>query len=217
MAGAVPSIVNEPPGRSSLGQMLRRCAALAAPCVLLAWWVGRPWRWFSWHPLLMSLAFVPAAGSGILRKRLGGRANTLAHGYTMVVALALALCGWYVIYTHKITLGKPHYTSWHAWQGLLALAGYGAGAAGGLSGLHPDMGRCTASRPLRLVHKLSSRTATVAALVALGSGYAKLADPYTPPVVAVALLALAVALSLFERPTPIRRRIAASAGEAHSV
>ena len=176
------------------------CAALTVPCLMVTYYIGRPWRWFSLHPLLMTLAFVAAAGSGILVKRRGGRANTLAHGYAMVTAFAMALGGWYVIYQQKIMLGKPHNTSWHSWQGVSACIGYGVGAAVGLSALHPDHGLWRTSQRIRLAHKMTSRVATAAALLAMGSGYAKLADGYSPAVVAPSLVALAVGLSLFEHP-----------------
>ena len=70
------------------------------PCAALAAYIGSPWRWFSWHPLLMMLAFVAAAGSGILTKHKGGRENTIMHGYCMIFALLLSLGGWYVIYQY---------------------------------------------------------------------------------------------------------------------
>lgn len=72
----------------------------ALPCAGLAAYIGSPWRWFSWHPLLMMLAFVAAAGSGILTKQKGGRENTIMHGYCMIFALLLSLGGWYVIYQY---------------------------------------------------------------------------------------------------------------------
>ena len=152
-----------------------RFTQFAIPCVGLAYYVGRPWRWFSWHPMLMSLAFVAAAGSGILVKRKGGRVNTITHGGMMVGALALALGGWYIIYEQKKMLGKPHNTSWHSWQGLSAIGGYAAGAASGVAGLHPDFGLLRTHKKFRLTHKLASRAATIAALVATASGYLKLA------------------------------------------
>ena len=48
----------------------------------------------------------------------------------------------YVIYTNKIVLGKPHYTSWHSWTGLLGLGLFASMAIGGVAGLDPDWGRC---------------------------------------------------------------------------
>ena len=101
----------------------------------------------------MTLAFVAAAGSGILTKRKGGRVNTIVHGYTMLGAFVMALGGWYVIYQQKVMLGKHHNTSWHSWQGLLAIGGYLLGGTLGLCALHPDFGQWRTSKRVRLVHK----------------------------------------------------------------
>lgn len=34
--------------------------------------VWTEWKWFNWHPLAMSLAFVPFAGMATLLKKIGG-------------------------------------------------------------------------------------------------------------------------------------------------
>jgi len=159
----------------------------------------------------MSLAFVVAAGSGIVVKRRGGRANTILHGNTMIASFALAMGGWYIIYEQKNMLGKPHNTTWHSWQGLLACAGYGVGAAVGLAALHPDWGRCRTSKRIRLLHKGFSRASTAAALAAIGTGYSKLADRASSVFVVAALLALALVLGLVERPTRAGSEAPASA------
>ena len=104
-------LVNESTSMAAIF-LLRRALVLAVPCVGLTYYIGRPWRWFSWHPLLMTLAFIAAAGSGILVKRKGGRVNTILHGSAMVFAFVLAMLGWYVIREQKKMLGKPHNTSW---------------------------------------------------------------------------------------------------------
>jgi hypothetical protein len=46
--------------------------------------------------------------------------------------------GWYVIYSNKNILGKPHLTSWHSWIGFAALIGWIAFALAGALGLHPE-------------------------------------------------------------------------------
>lgn len=43
------------------------------------------------------------------------------HSAMSNIALASMAGGLYTIYTNKERLGKPHWTSWHAWVGLLAL------------------------------------------------------------------------------------------------
>ena len=59
--------------------------------LILSFYIMRPFRWFSLHPLLMLLAFLTAGSSAIDVKQRGGRENTLIHGYTMCMALLLAL------------------------------------------------------------------------------------------------------------------------------
>ena len=150
------------------------CALVPVVAILSAY-IGWPLRWFSLHPLLMTLGFVAAAAAGILAKRAGGRVNTITHAFSMSAALALALGGWYVIREQKNMLGKPHNTSWHACFGLLALAGYGLGALGGWVALHPDFGVARRNAAFRRAHKWSSRGATAVALGSIVSGWSKLA------------------------------------------
>ena len=164
---------------------------LTLPALLLAAHIGQPWRWFSLHPLLMLLAFVAAAGTGILTKIKGGRVNTLTHGYLMCSAFVLSLGGWYVIHIQKNMLGKPHLTTWHAWAGVAAILGYAFGAAGGAVVLHPDFGMAKKSQTFRSVHKLGMRAATLVAFAAIGSGWAKLAGTATTLGTAALLAALA--------------------------
>merc|ERR1712224_730420 len=90
------------------------CTVLVAVSTALSVYIGQPWRWFSWHPLLMMLAFVGTACAGIVAKRKGGRKNTIDHAWLMSASAALSLGGWYVIYQQKIMLGKPHNTSYHS-------------------------------------------------------------------------------------------------------
>ena len=69
--------------------------------------------WFSWHPLSMIIAFVTVTCNATLIKKIGGRDNTLLHGYLMMGALLLGGWGWYVIHTNKDISNKPHWTTLH--------------------------------------------------------------------------------------------------------
>ena len=171
-------------------------ATLALPCVLLSYAVSQPLRWFSWHPLLMLLSYVAAAGAGILTKRKGGRLNTITHGYAMIVASLLALGGWYVIFEQKRMLSKSHNTSWHAWLGLVAIASYVAGAVGGSVALHPDFGMWRRDARFRHVHKLAARAGTISAFAAIGTGVLKLAGTVLTSAVVIALIGLGWRLHL---------------------
>ena len=70
--------------------------------------------WFSWHPLSMLVSFVVLASNASLIKKIGGRDNTMTHGYMMVLAVVISMFGWYVIHTNKDMSNKPHWTTLHA-------------------------------------------------------------------------------------------------------
>lgn len=51
------------------------------------------------------------------------------HSALSNLALLCMLGGTYAIYSNKERFGKPHWTTWHAWAGLLALALWAANVA----------------------------------------------------------------------------------------
>eukprot|EP00816_Leptocylindrus_hargravesii_P008414 CAMPEP_0196814382 /NCGR_PEP_ID=MMETSP1362-20130617/42927_1 /TAXON_ID=163516 /ORGANISM="Leptocylindrus danicus, Strain CCMP1856" /LENGTH=190 /DNA_ID=CAMNT_0042190973 /DNA_START=56 /DNA_END=628 /DNA_ORIENTATION=+ len=115
------------------------------------------WRWFSWHPFLMVLAFVGFMGSGSMIKKMGGYTNTKVHGILGSLGTMCALGGFYVIYTNKNELGKDHFTTPHGKAGLLCLIGsIMVGSAGGVF-LHPDFGVDKTNKTIRKVHSWASR------------------------------------------------------------
>lgn len=69
------------------------------------------WRWFSWHPFLMSVGFIGMMGSASMIKKLGGYTNTKLHGILASLGSMMAMGGFYVIYTNKELLGKEHFTT----------------------------------------------------------------------------------------------------------
>ena len=182
--------------KSATPTLARSRSWAGASCGLLAYYIGTPWRWFSWHPLMMMLAFIAAAGSGILTKHKGGRENTITHGGCMIIALVLSLGGWYVIYQQKIMLGKPHNTSWHALLGLVAIGGYALGALSGATALHPDWGVAKTVQPVRLAHKFVARASSLSAFAAIGTGWYKLGGAATTAALLAALALLAWRLRL---------------------
>ncbi len=177
----------------STGAALLSSAVVAGVLSLRAGW---PPRWFSFHPLLMFLAFVCAAWCGIAAKQKGGRTNTLNHAWLLCTATLLSLAGWYVIYEQKNMNRKLHNTSWHAWLGLATIGMYVLGACGGLSALHPDFGVARKSKLVRTTHRRSSRFATAVAFVACVSGYMKMVSGLEATVVGALLAALAAVVLL---------------------
>uniref|UniRef100_A0A131YAZ5 ascorbate ferrireductase (transmembrane) n=2 Tax=Ixodes ricinus TaxID=34613 RepID=A0A131YAZ5_IXORI len=88
-------------------------------------------RWFSWHPTLMTLAFglltQPAVALlmprplPVLRAIGFQRRRVFLHWALQVTSLSCSAVGFWVAYTNKDLLSKPHLTSWHAWAGVAAL------------------------------------------------------------------------------------------------
>ncbi len=62
-----------------------------------------------------------------------------------MLATALALFAWYVIYTNKEATGKPHLVSYHAQLGALCLAGYVAMSVVGAVALDAVLVNCVLS------------------------------------------------------------------------
>ncbi|KAJ1448083.1 hypothetical protein M885DRAFT_540403 [Pelagophyceae sp. CCMP2097] len=132
------------------------------------------WGWFSYHPLSMMTAFVSFGSSAAIVKKRGGYENTKLHGYIMTCSVALAMFGWYVIYSNKQLFNKPHLTSWHSLVGVYALVGYLVLQVVGLLGLHPDFGVLKTNKTVRTVHKLFGRTVIAAGWMACSMGFNKM-------------------------------------------
>jgi hypothetical protein len=54
-------------------------------------------------------------GVAAVTKKRGGYTNTKLHGMIAWAGLILAGGGLYVIYQHKESMGKNHYTTYHSW------------------------------------------------------------------------------------------------------
>jgi len=119
--------------------------------------------WFSYHPFFMILSFIAIVSNALLIKKIGGYDNTKLHGYMMTSALFMALFALYVIYSNKILLGKPHFTSIHGKLGVTVIIGYLALGLVGAIALHPDWGVLRTNKTVRAVHKWLGRLFTSAA------------------------------------------------------
>lgn len=107
------------------------------------------WVWFSWHPTAMIFAFIFLAGFSILTKKAGGYKNTKIHGIVMGVATIVGCFGWYVIYSNKETLGKPHLVTLHAKIGVVVLVAYIIIACFSFPLLNPDWGFLRTNKIIR--------------------------------------------------------------------
>ena len=129
---------------------------------------------FSGHPILMSISFVGCAGMAMLYKKLGGRENTLIHGYLMMGGSLAALIAWYIVYAYK---GASNLTSRHAQLGALSIIGYLAVGMAGSIFLHPDFGivkntpqLMKYNNQIRFIHKYLGRLFTCIAWYVLYLG-----------------------------------------------
>ena len=148
------------------------------------------WKWFSYHPTAMLLAYVAIAGNATLLKKIGGKENTERHGVLMGLATALALFGWYVIYTNKTAFNKPHNTSWHAWMGIAVLVGYMLLAPLSWLTLNPTSGIFRTNKTFRALHKWMGRFLSVLAWLCCAVGWFNM----NPDVLVRALFAVPLAV-----------------------
>lgn len=132
------------------------------------------WIWFSWHPLTMIVSFIGLAINGAMIKKIGGYDNTVTHGKLMNAGVAIALFGWYVIYSNKEMNNKPHLVTLHAKLGVVAMLGYLGLGVVGLLALHPDFGFLKTNQTVRFAHKWSGRAMTALAWYVCVLGFAKM-------------------------------------------
>ena len=115
------------------------------------------WRYFSWHPFLMTCGMVGFAGIGSVTKKIKGYANTKLHAFLAWASIFCSLAGLYVIYQNKEINGFKHLKSYHAWFGIsLFLSCFGLGMVGTVV-LHPDFGLDNTNKTIRLAHKMGAR------------------------------------------------------------
>jgi hypothetical protein len=131
--------------------------------------------WFSWHPLAMIVGFVTLSTNAALIKKIGGRDNTITHGYLNLAAAALAAFGWYVIHSNKNMQGKQHWTTLHGKMGFALMVTYIAAGLGGLAALHPDFGFLRKNNSFRLVHKWAGRVLAATSWIICVQGLLKVA------------------------------------------
>jgi len=135
---------------------------------------GAGWRFFSYHPMLMTLGWILCMGNASLVKKLGGYSNTKTHGILAFVGSTLSWLGFYVIYKNKDQMGKPHFATYHAIGGMVCLVGSSMIGAVGSVFLHPDFGIDKTNKTIRFAHKTSARVLLFMAWLVAFSGLATL-------------------------------------------
>lgn len=121
------------------------------------------WRFFSWHPLLMTIGMIALPGIAAVTKKLGGYTNTKIHAIVSWLAIFSTLGGYYIIYQNKENNGARHLTSTHANVGIFVMINMiGLGLFGSIV-LHPDFGIDKTNKTLRSLHKLGARIVLIIA------------------------------------------------------
>jgi hypothetical protein len=112
------------------------------------------WRYFSWHPLLMTLGMVGLTSIGAMTKKLGGYVNTKSHAILSWGSIIVSLTGLYCIYTNKERNGYAHLKSKHALVGVAVFCSCFALGFVGSAVLHPDFGFDKTNKTVRKLHKV---------------------------------------------------------------
>nr|XP_023018549.1 cytochrome b561 domain-containing protein 2-like [Leptinotarsa decemlineata] len=91
----------------------------------------RPFEFFTWHPLLLSLGWMLLMTEGILiiskenpvvrKLRLNHTWKLRYHWIILSIALLLVFIGFLIAVVNKNRLNKKHFKSWHALFGLISL------------------------------------------------------------------------------------------------
>lgn len=153
--------------------------SLVAGLVLAYQPAGAGFRYFSYHPLCMTIGFIGLFGNAIAAKKyVGGYSYTKLHGNLSGLGLAFILYGWYVIYQNKELMGKPHITSNHAKAGLVTiLSSLGLLLFGSIV-LHPDWGVGKLNKTYRKLHKLGGKAVVALSWFVCFSGLRQLTNDY---------------------------------------
>jgi cytochrome b-561 domain containing protein 2 len=93
---------------------------------LIAFFGGASFKWFTWHPLLLS-ASLTLFSYGVLTLQPTSQARTKAaglvrHQLAMIgLGIPVALLGFLAVFFTKIANDKQHFTSWHGFIGIFTL------------------------------------------------------------------------------------------------
>ncbi|XP_045348882.1 transmembrane reductase CYB561D2 isoform X1 [Leopardus geoffroyi] len=154
---------------SHIYRALRTASGAAAHLVALGFTIfvavlARPGSsLFSWHPMLMSLAFsflmteallVFSPESSLLRS-LSRKGRARCHWVLQLLALLCALLGLGLVILHKEQLGKAHLATWHGRAGLIAVLWAGLQCSGGVGLLYPKLLPRWPLAKLKLYHATS--------------------------------------------------------------
>ncbi|KAJ7316689.1 hypothetical protein JRQ81_002851 [Phrynocephalus forsythii] len=118
---------------------------------------------FSWHPLLMSLAFsflmteallVYSPESSLLQS-FSRKARVRFHWALQLLSFICAVLGLAIISSNKYINGKDHFVTWHGQTGLLTVLYAGMQCMGGIALLYPKLIKNWTLSKLKLYHATS--------------------------------------------------------------
>uniref|UniRef100_A0A8D0G7Z5 ascorbate ferrireductase (transmembrane) n=1 Tax=Sphenodon punctatus TaxID=8508 RepID=A0A8D0G7Z5_SPHPU len=118
---------------------------------------------FSWHPLLMSLAFsflmtealLTFSPESSLLRSFSRKAKVRFHWALQLLSLLCALMGLGIISYNKYLNGKAHFVTWHGLTGLLMVLYASMQCMGGLALLYPKLMKNWTLAKLKLYHATS--------------------------------------------------------------
>ncbi|KAF7249765.1 Cytochrome b561 domain-containing protein 2 [Varanus komodoensis] len=118
---------------------------------------------FSWHPLLMSLAFsflmtealLTFSPESSLLRSFSRKAKVRFHWALQVLSLICAVLGLAIISYNKYLNGKDHFVTWHGQTGLLTVLYASMQCLGGLALLYPKLLKNWTLSKLKLYHATS--------------------------------------------------------------
>ncbi|XP_061908016.1 transmembrane reductase CYB561D2-like isoform X1 [Entelurus aequoreus] len=131
--------------------------------------------WFSWHPLLMTLAFSLFMTEAILvfsphgspMRRFSHKVKVRVHWLLQCACLLCAVLGLAAILYNKHLQGKPHFTSWHGLIGLLTVCAVGVQSAAALPLVYHSLAKGWSLAKLKRYHAASGLVAYLLGAVSL--------------------------------------------------
>lgn len=134
-----------PPGlKDDLTTIAHICVVLYTGLILYLCF-SRPFEFFTWHPLLLSIGWMLLLTEGVLfiskenpigrRLRLNHTLKLRYHWIAVTISLVLVAIGFIVIIINKNNKNKEHFKTWHAIFGLIALIGCVPAVLNGIAAL----------------------------------------------------------------------------------
>ncbi|CAH1169630.1 unnamed protein product [Phaedon cochleariae] len=161
-----------PPGLKDDLTTIAHVSVLLFVVLILYLCFCRPFEFFTWHPLLLSLGWMLLMTEGVLiiskenpigrRLRLNHTLKLRYHWIIIAIALALILAGFLVIVINKNNLNKQHFKTWHGLFGLLGIIGCLPAVMNGTAALFDaELKSFIKPSTIKLIHQASGSVAFI--------------------------------------------------------